>query len=120
MQDRVKKVMDLMLKKSLESNGFTDLKIDMTSIQDNDREVEIILNVDNRKVKVQMYLEEELPSSVIIEMDHCNHFRDLEDLEQVLNNLDKFENPSKEKVEEMKAKWLEENNKRLEEEFFGE
>lgn len=115
--NKIKEITDMILNKTLESNEVSNMEVNLTPVYDETRQAEIVFGLDNRVVRVEISGAKEIFGTVTVEIDHISHSRDLEDFEQVLNNLDKFENPSREEVEEMKTKWREESNKRFEKEL---
>ena len=117
MQEKVKEVMDLLINYSFKVDQFTDIEMKTTNIVDNTRQIEITLRAE-KNVVIELFEKENIFGTVTVEVDHMSYSKDLEDLEKVLNNLDKFENPSLEEVEQMKTKWKAESDKRFEETLF--
>ena len=115
--NKVKEIADMILNKTLESNEVSNMEVNLTPVYDETRQAEIVFGLDNRVVRVEISGVKEMFGTITIEMDHMSHSRDLEDFEQVLNNFDKFENPSREEVEEIKAKWKAERRKRSDQEL---
>lgn len=111
--NKVKEITDMILNKTLESNEVSNVEVNLTPVYDETRQAEIVFGLDNRVVRVEISGVKEMFGTITIEMDHISHSRNLEDLELVLNNLDKFENPSREEVEEIRKKWKAESDKRL-------
>ena len=116
MQNKVKEVMDLLINYSFEVDQFTDIEMKTTNIVNDTRQIEITLRAE-KNVVIELFEKDDIFGTVTVEVDHMSYSRNLEDLEKILNNLDKFENPSREEVEQMKTKWEEERRKRSDQEL---